>query len=73
MSLLVGHTVHIHLSFCTKNGIFWREEKNDYSCRGQSCETTTVAVKMVKEGHTDHDILDLVKEMEIMKVRSSDN
>jgi len=33
----------------------------------QSCETTTVAVKMVKEGHTDHDIIDLVKEMEIMK------
>ncbi len=28
----------------------------------------TVAVKMVKEGHTDADIVDLVKEAEIMKV-----
>jgi hypothetical protein len=26
-----------------------------------------VAVKMLKEGHTDSDVIDLVKEMEIMK------
>jgi hypothetical protein len=34
-----------------------------------SSSCCTVAVKMVKEGHTDADILDLVKEAEIMKVR----
>ena len=31
----------------------------------------TVAVKMLKEGHTDHDVIDLVKEMEIMKAIGS--
>jgi len=35
---------------------------------GETEAETTVAVKMVKEGHTDSDITDLVKEMEIMKV-----
>merc|ERR1719430_1974932 len=30
-------------------------------------ETVTVAVKMLKEGHTDAEMIDFVKEMEIMK------
>ena len=30
--------------------------------------TTTVAVKMLKEGHTDADLMDLVSEMEMMKM-----
>ena len=30
-------------------------------------EPAVVAVKMLKEGHTDGDVIDLVKEMEIMK------
>ena len=31
-------------------------------------ETTTVAVKMLKEGHTDQDMIDLVSEMDMMKM-----
>ena len=31
-------------------------------------ENTTVAVKMLKEGHTDNDIIDLVAEMDLMKM-----
>lgn len=34
----------------------------------KSNEVTTVAVKMVKEGHTDSDIMSLVHEMEVMKM-----
>ena len=33
-----------------------------------SGETTTVAVKMLKEGHTDAEMIDLVSEMDMMKV-----
>ena len=29
---------------------------------------TTVAVKMLKEGHTDNDMIDLVSEMDMMKM-----
>jgi len=32
--------------------------------------TTTVAVKMLKEGHTDQDMIDFVSEMDIMKIIS---
>merc|ERR1719319_1770094 len=35
---------------------------------GEAVEPVTVAVKMLKEGHTDSDMIDLVKEMEMMKV-----
>ena len=31
-------------------------------------DRTTVAVKMLKEGHTDNDIIDLVAEMDLMKM-----
>ena len=31
-------------------------------------ETTTVAVKMLKEGHTDQDMIDLVSEMDMIKM-----
>ena len=31
-------------------------------------ERTTVAVKMLKEGHTDQDVIDLVSEMDLMKM-----
>ena len=31
-------------------------------------EVTTVAVKMLKEGHTDNDVIDLVAEMDLMKM-----
>ena len=31
-------------------------------------ETSTVAVKMLKEGHTDQDMIDLVSEMDMMKM-----
>ena len=31
-------------------------------------EVTTVAVKMLKEGHTDTEMIDLVSEMDMMKV-----
>ena len=31
-------------------------------------QTTTVAVKMLKEGHTDQDMIDLVSEMDMMKM-----
>ena len=34
--------------------------------------TTVVAVKMLKEGHTDADVIDLVKEMTIMKQMGQD-
>ena len=30
-------------------------------------ERSTVAVKMLKEGHTDNDVIDLVSEMDLMK------
>ena len=33
-----------------------------------SGETTTVAVKMLKEGHTDQEMIDLVSEMDMMKM-----
>ena len=33
-----------------------------------SCDTTTVAVKMVKDEHTDADVISLVREMEVMKM-----
>ena len=33
-----------------------------------SGETTTVAVKMLKQGHTDAEMIDLVSEMDIMKM-----
>ena len=31
-------------------------------------DRTTVAVKMLKEGHTDQDVIDLVSEMDLMKM-----
>ena len=31
-------------------------------------QTKTVAVKMLKEGHTDQDMIDLVSEMDMMKM-----
>lgn len=34
---------------------------------GQEVQKTIVAVKMLKEGHSDDEILDLVSEMEVMK------
>ena len=33
-------------------------------------ESTLVAVKMLKEGHTDTEMIDLVSEMDMMKVQS---
>ena len=33
-----------------------------------SGETTTVAMKMLKEGHTDAEMIDLVSEMDMMKM-----
>ena len=36
-------------------------------------EATIVAVKMLKEGHTDSDMIDLVQEMEMMKMVMSPN
>ena len=34
----------------------------------KSEEKTTVAIKMLKEGHTDQDMIDLVSEMDMMKM-----
>jgi len=49
-------------------GLVNRAEARD--CNG----SRMVAVKMLKEGHTDSDVVDLIKEMEIMKrIRQHDN
>merc|ERR1719262_87409 len=36
--------------------------------REKENERATVAVKMLKEGHTDSDVIDLVSEMDILKM-----
>ena len=36
-------------------------------------EKLHVAVKMLKDGHSEEELVNLVKEMEIMKVRLNDN
>ncbi|XP_065209814.1 plexin-A4-like [Planococcus citri] len=49
-------------------GEFGRVVKGSVSGHSQQHNVTTVAVKMLKNGHTDVDMVNLVREMELMKL-----